>query len=146
MFFNRKLIFMAILISFLTGSAVSAEDASADVIRLKVNNVTFDVKLESNGATTELISKLKEKDISINASEYGGFEKVGGLGFSLPTSDESITTSAGDLVLYNGDQVSLFYESHSWPYTKLGRIQDVNSTELKEVLGSGDVQIVLSLK
>lgn len=72
------------------------------------------------------------------------FEKVGDLGFSLPQSDEYITTSPGDVVLYNGDEISVFYNSNSWEYTKLGKIQ--NSGDLKNILGSGDVTLVLSLK
>ncbi|WP_407375168.1 cyclophilin-like fold protein [Methanobrevibacter sp.] len=147
MFFNKRLISIAIFLSFMTMlSVVFAEPASENIIKLKVNNSTFDVKLEINDATKELIEKLNDADISIGAKEYGGFEKVGDLGFSLPTSDESITTSPGDLVLYNGNQVSLFCESHSWSYTKLGKIENVNATELQNVLGSGDVELVLSLK
>lgn len=146
MFFRKKLILMIIFTGFLTGSVVAAENASDDVIKLKVNNFTFDVKLESNEATKELINKLEKSDIIIDAKEYGGFEKVGNLGFSLPTSDESTSTSEGDLVLYNGNQISLFYDTHSWSYTKLGKITDVGQTGLEEILGSGDVKIVLTLK
>ena len=64
---------------------VHAED---DNIKLTVNNTTFDVELEDNSATSELIKRLHEGNITINAKDYGNFEKVGDLGFSLPTSDE----------------------------------------------------------
>ncbi|MBE6489569.1 MAG: hypothetical protein E7Z83_01760 [Methanobrevibacter sp.] len=115
-------------------------------MKIKINDEVFDVKLENNSATRELVKTLEKENVTVNASEYGGFEKVGDLGFSLPTSDENINTSPGDLVLYQGNQISLFYDSHSWSYTKLGKIDDVDSNHLKEVLGSGDVTIVLSLK
>ena len=115
-------------------------------IKLKVNGHVFNVKLENNKATKELVNKLKNGNIKINANEYGGFEKVGDLGFSLPTSDKYIKTSSGDLVLYNGDEISLFYNSNSWEYTKLGKLQNVNANDLKNILGTGDVTFVLSLK
>ena len=116
-----------------------------DMIKIKVNNNVLEIKLEDNEATKSLVERLKNVDISVNASEYGGFEKVGDLGFSLPRNDKSITTSAGDIVLYQGNQISLFYNSNSWSYTKLGSVQNVSSNELKSILGSGDVTLVLSL-
>ncbi|MBR3249280.1 MAG: hypothetical protein IKF83_01105 [Clostridia bacterium] len=116
-----------------------------DMIKIKVNNNVLEVNLEDNEATRSLVEKLKNGDISVNANEYGGFEKVGNLGFSLPRNDESITTSAGDIVLYQGNQISLFYNSNSWSYTKLGRATNVNGDELKDILGSGDVTLILSL-
>ncbi len=122
---------------------VHAED---DNIKLTVNNTTFDVELEDNSATSELIKRLHEGNITINAKDYGNFEKVGDLGFSLPTSDENIETSPGDIVLYQSNQISLFYESHSWSYTKIGKIKNATAEELADVLGSGDVEIVLSME
>lgn len=67
------------------------------------------------------------------------------MGFNLPRNDKSITTSAGDIVLYQGNQISLFYNSNSWSYTKLGRVQNVSGAELKNILGSGDVTLILSI-
>lgn len=121
------------------------EDSSKN-IKLDVNNHTFDVKLENNDATVNLVEKLKKEDIKINALEYGGFEKVGELGFSLPANDEDISTSAGDIVLYQGNYISLFYGNHSWSYTKLGTIENVTANELKDILGSGNVTLTFSLK
>ena len=118
---------------------------SMDMIKIKVNNNVLEVNLEDNEATRSLVEKLKNGDISVNANEYGGFEKVGNLGFSLPRNDESITTSAGDIVLYQGNQISLFYNSNSWSYTKLGKVQNVSRTELKNILGSGNVTLILSI-
>ena len=117
---------------------------NAKHIKLKVNGQTLDVKLENNKAAKALLEKLKKGSIKINAREYGGFEKVGALGFSLPASDKYIKTSPGDLVLYDGDEISLFYDSNSWEYTKLGKVQNVK--DLKKILGTGDVTITLSLK
>ena len=118
--------------------------ARSNVINLKVNNHVLKVKLEDNSAAKALMNKLKEGDVTIHAEDYGGFEKVGDLGFSLPRSDKYITTSAGDIVLYEGDEISLFYNSNSWSYTKLGKVQNIK--DLKKILGTGDVKLVLSLK
>jgi hypothetical protein len=54
-------------------------------------------------------------------------------------------SNPGDIVLYQGDKISLFYGSHSWSYTKLGKIDNVDSNKLKEVLGSGNVILEFSL-
>lgn len=116
-----------------------------DMIKIKVNNSILEVQLEDNEATKSLVERLKNGDITVNANEYGGFEKVGILGFSLPRNDTNINTSAGDIVLYQGNQISLFYNSSSWSYTKLGKVQNVSAKELKNILGSGDVKLVLSL-
>ena len=145
MSFIKKCCIMIILI-LLACTAVSGDDNVDNSIKLKINDETFDVKLENNSATQELIKTLEKGNVTVNATEYGGFEKVGDLGFSLPTSDENVNTSPGDIVLYQGDKMSLFYGSHSWSYTKLGKIENVDSNHLKEVLGSGDVTLVLSLK
>ncbi len=93
-----------------------------------------------------MVKILEKENITINATDYGNFEKIGELGFTLPTSDEHMNTKSGDIVLYHGNQISLFYNSHSWSYTKIGEIENISSDQLKETLGSGDVTFVLSLK
>ena len=137
---------LIIILGLIACTAVSGDDSMDDLVKVKINDEVFDVKLENNSATQELIKELKKGNVTVNASEYGGFEKVGELGFSLPTSDENIGTNPGDIVLYQGDKISLFYGSHSWSYTKLGKIDNVDSNKLKEVLGSGDVTLEFTLK
>ena len=137
---------LIIILGLVSCTAVSGDDSIDDSVKVKINDNVFDVKLENNSATQELVKELKKGNVTVNASEYGGFEKVGDLGFSLPTSDENIGTSPGDIVLYQGDKISLFYGSHSWSYTKLGKIDNVDSNKLKEVLGSGDVTLEFTLK
>ena len=122
------------------------KEAKTDMLIIKVNGNILEIELEDNEATKSLVDKLKNGDITINANEYGGFEKIGNLGFNLPRSDTNISTSEGDLVLYQGNQISLFYNSNSWSYTKLGKVQNVDSGKLKNILGSGDVTLTLSLK
>ena len=136
---------LIIILGLIACTAVSGDDSMDDLVKVKINDEVFDVKLENNSATQELVKELKKGNVTVNASEYGGFEKVGELGFSLPTNDENIGTNPGDIVLYQGDKISLFYGSHSWSYTKLGKIDNVDSNKLKEVLGSGDVVLEFSL-
>ena len=141
-----KKIALIVILSLVACTAVSGEDSMDNLVKVKINDNVFDVKLENNSATQELIKTLEKGNVTVNAKEYGGFEKVGDLGFSLPTTDENMGTQPGDIVLYQGNQISLFYGSHSWSYTKLGKIDNVDSNNLKEVLGSGDVTLEFSLK
>lgn len=94
-----KSIILIIILSLITCTTVSG-DESMDMIKIKINDEAFDVKLENNSATQELVKELEKGNITVNATEYGGFEKVGDLGLSLPTTDENINTSPGDIVLY----------------------------------------------
>ena len=121
------------------------ETRNMNEVYIKVNNQVLEVELEDNSATKGLIESLQSEDIIIEAREYGGFEKVGDLGFTLPREDTNIKTEAGDIVLYQGNQVSLFYNSNSWSYTKLGKIKNTSSKELKNILGNGDVTLTFTL-
>ena len=89
---------------------------------------------------------VSEEPISIQMSMYGGFEQVGNLGTSLPRNDKQITTEAGDIVLYSGNQIVVFYGSNSWSYTRLGKVTGMTKSELEDLLGNGDVTITISTK
>lgn len=115
-------------------------------IIIKVNNSELEIKLENNESSHFLLEKLKQGDIVVNASEYGNFEKVGDLGFDVPRNDKNIKTKAGDLMLYQGNKITLFYNSNSWSYTKIGEVIDKNQEDLQNILGSGDVTLILSIK
>jgi hypothetical protein len=121
------------------------EKENVNMIKLKIDNNVLEVELEENETTRRLIEKLENGSIIINASDYGGFEKIGSLGFKLPQNDKNISTSAGDIVLYQGDKISLFYNSNSWSYTKIGKIKNITSKELKKILGDGDIILTFSL-
>lgn len=142
----KKMTLIIIIICLIALSAVSANDTNKNMVKIKINDDVFDVKLENNSATEELLKALTKSNITVNATDYGNFEKVGDLGFTLPTKDEKINTAPGDIVLYQGKEISLFYNSHSWTYTKIGKIQNLDSNQLKEILGTGDVVLELSLK
>ena len=115
-------------------------------IWMKIDDEAVAVEWEENDSVRALMELLREQPISIQMSMYGGFEQVGSLGTSLQRSDEQTTTQAGDIVLYSGSQIVVFYGSNSWAYTRLGRITDKSTEELAELLGNGDVTITLELK
>ncbi|MBR1722647.1 MAG: hypothetical protein IJ727_09245 [Treponema sp.] len=81
----------------------------------------------------------------VKMSDYGSFEKVGSLGTSLPRTDSQITTQAGDIILYQGKQITIYYDTNSWNFTRLGKITGVNQAELKAILGKGSVTAVFAL-
>ena len=76
---------------------------------------------------------------------YGGFEQVGSLGTRLPRDDRETTTGSGDIVLYSGSQIVVFYGSNSWAYTRLGHISDKSAEEMKALLGNGNVTLTLEM-
>ena len=76
---------------------------------------------------------------------YGGFEQVGAIGKTLTRKDVQTVTEPGDIVLYSGSQIVIFYGSNSWAYTRLGKITDKTVAELEELLGAGDVTVTISM-
>ena len=124
-----------------------AEDTMPSEIKITVSGKTLPVKIEDNEATKALVTALQEVSITYEAHDYGGFEKVGGLGRRLPSSDSQITTQPGDVILYSGNQLVLFYGSNSWSYTRIGRMQYGTLDELKDFLqsGRGNITVTLSL-
>ena len=110
---------------------------------ITVGAYSFDVLLEDNVTVNELLGILEAGPIVIEMEDYSGFEKVGSLGRSLTRNDKQITTNRGDIVLYNGNNIVVFYGSNSWSYTRIGRVENLDNWE--EALGSGDVIVELSI-
>lgn len=110
---------------------------------VQIGEHTFQAALEDTAAADAFVQMMKQAPVVIQMSDYGGFEKVGSLGQSLPSGDRQTTTQSGEIVLYNGNQIVMFYGSHSWSYTRLGRIDNLSGW--KEALGSGDVTVTFSL-
>lgn len=112
-------------------------------MNVQIGAHTFTATLEDNDAVRELVEMMRQEPVTIAMDDYAGFEKVGALGRSLTTSNSQTTTTAGDIVLYNGNNIVMFYGSNSWSYTRIGRIDDL--TGWKEALGSGSVTAVFTL-
>ncbi len=110
---------------------------------MKIGDREIAVSWEDNESVSALMDLAKVSPLQIELSMYGGFEQVGAIGSSLPKNDVQLVTRAGDIVLYSGNQIVVFYGSNSWSYTRLGRVEGMTQQELTELLGNGDV--VLSL-
>ena len=115
------------------------------MIQMKIGDTAVAVDWEENDSVEALAALCEETPLVIEMSMYDGFEQVGPIGASLPRSDVQTTTAAGDIVLYAGDQIVVFYGSNSWAYTRLGHITDKSAVALAELLGHGDVRLTLSI-
>ena len=128
-----------------TQSATQAAPSQGNQLYLTVGETTFVAEFADNSSAEALKDLLRDAPLTLQLHDYGNFEKVGSLGHNLPRNDEPITTEAGDLILYQGNQLCVYYAENSWNFTRLGKIQNVTSDELKAALGSGDVTVTLSL-
>ncbi len=114
-------------------------------MRITVGDRVLTAVLADNSSAEALKEILMAGPLTIDMSDHGNMEKVGPIGQSLPTNDEQITTGPGDIILYMGDSLVIYYDTNSWNFTRLGKIQDVTQAELKEILGGGNVTVTLSL-
>ena len=149
-FAPMKQILFILAVMLLTGFSKDSEvmaQTMTQKLYITIDGKTLSVELVDNAATQTLVAALQEGDITYEAHDYGGFEKVGALGRSLPTNDTQTTTQAGDVILYSGNQIVLFYGSNSWSYTRLGRMEYSSQAELESFLkaGQGNVMVKLSL-
>ncbi len=106
---------------------------------------TLIVELYNTDAARALLDKLSEGDITLTVDDYGGFEKVGELGFDLPTDDKSTVTQYGDVMLYQGNQISIFYGQNTWEYTPIGHINGYSQTAFAGMMTKGKINIILSI-
>jgi hypothetical protein len=133
----------------LAGLSAIAENTTTEEgdndMQMMIGETPVTVAWEDN-ASVEALKTLAVEGLTIEMSMYGGFEQVGSIGQSLPRDDQQTTTASGDIVLYSGNQLVVFYGSNSWAYTRLGHITDQTPAQMKALLGSGDVTITLSMK
>ena len=107
--------------------------------------MTKTATLVNNAATKELVARLRQAPVTVTLNSSGGFEIWGALGFSLTTSNEQVTTQPGDIVLYNGSNICMFYGTNSWSYTRLGHIDGLSDSELRTFLHAGESNISVTL-
>ena len=115
-------------------------------MKMIIGSTPVSVKWEDNESVNYLKELCRDQPVIISMSKYGGFEQVGAIGTDIPRNDVQTTTSSGDIVLYSGNQLVVFYGSNSWAYTRLGHITDKTPQEMTELLSGGDVTITLSVK
>ena len=115
----------------------------ASALLMTIGDTPVSVDWEDNESVEALKDLCSNQPLTIQMSMYGGFEQVGSIGAELPQNDEQTTTSSGDIVLYSGDQIVVFYGSNTWAYTRLGHIADKTQAELKELLSNGSITVTL---
>ena len=118
------------------------KDEERQLMKLIIGDTEVPVIWEENESVDALAELVTDAPLSIQMSMYGGFEQVGPIGRSIVSNDEQTVTQAGDIVLYSGDQIVVFYGSNSWAYTRLGHVE-LSQKEMEELLGNGDVVLVL---
>jgi len=121
------------------------DEKTDNKLKISVNGTELTATLEDNSSAQALTELLKQGNITVDMSDYGNFEKVGELPQSLPKNDEKITTVPGDIILYQGNKITIYYAENTWDFTKLGHINNITQEELKTLLGDGDVTVSLSI-
>ncbi len=120
----------------------ATEQATTDKMYVTIGGQTQSVTLENNAATQALVEKLP---VTVTLNSSGGFEIWGALGFSLPASDQQTTAQPGDVILYNGSNICIFYGTNSWSYTRLGKIDGLSESGLRSFLKAGESNISVTL-
>ena len=121
------------------------KQTTMEKMHITISGVTQPATLVDNAATQALVERLKNGTVTVTLNSSGGFEIWGALGFSLPTSNEQIIAQPGDIILYNGSNICMFYGSNSWSYTRLGKIDGLSESELRTFLKAGESNISVTL-
>ena len=149
--FIRRL--LAVVVAMIVVSCSSDEaqaqlpnnSTMAQKMFITIDGRTETATLVDNSATQALVEKLQEAPVTVTLSSSGGFEIWGALGFSLPTSNEQIKAQPGDVILYSGSNICLFYGTNSWSYTRLGKIDGLSENELRSFFKAGESNISVTL-
>ena len=143
------MILAALLVMSCSRDEIQAQTTNYETMTTKmyitIDGRTEAVTLTNNSATQALVAKLQKASVTVTLNSSGGFEIWGTLGFSLPTSNEQINAQPGDIVLYNGSNICMFYGTNSWNYTLLGKIDGLSESELRTFLKAGESNISVTL-
>lgn len=124
----------------------STDHMEDNTMKITAGDTSFTATLADNSSVEALKELLAEGPLTINMNDYAGMEKVGPIGTSLPRNDEQISTGAGDIILYQGNSLVIYYDTNSWDFTRIGKIEGVTGEELLEAFGDGDVTVTFSLE
>ena len=128
-------------------SANSSAQTEATVkLKIHVNDTTFTATFEENSSAKAFAEFLAQGDLTLDMHDYGSFEKVADLPRSFPRNDKQIDTDAGDIILYQGNSITIYYDKNSWNFTRLARIDNVNKKRLQQILGKGNVKATFSVE
>ena len=125
---------------------IVTEKQEIPVLVITAEDKTFYADLEDNSSAEALIEKLSSGEVVIDLHDYGNFEKVGPLPWELPSNDETITTQPGDVILYQGSQITIYYDENTWDFTRLAKIPDITKDELLEAFGDGNDSVTFSIE
>ena len=145
---KMKQIMMLLAAMLLTACSKNSEVKAQTMTQkmyITIDGQTQPVTLVDNAATQELISKLQQGAVNVTLNSSSGFEIWGALGFSLPTNNEQINAQPGDVILYNGSNICIFYGTNSWSYTRLGKIDGLSESQLRTFLKAGESNISVTL-
>ncbi len=118
---------------------------SATQIKLKANGIAFQATLEDNSSAEAFAALLSSGPLTVSMHDYAGMEKVGRLPQDLPRNDRQISVGPGDIVLYQGNQITVYYGTNSWSLTKLGTVDGATAADLLSALGEDDATVTFSL-
>ena len=126
-----------------SSTETEVQEEEAVTMKLYINDTEVPVVWENNAAVEALAAEAGKGDIVVKMSMYGGNEQFGPLGKSYPANNRQVTTSNGDIVLFNNDQIVVFYGSNTWSYTRLGKMA-LPEDEVTELLSNGDITLRLT--
>ena len=126
--------------------AVPQTEVTDMKMKVQIGETTFTATLADNSSVDALKELMTDEPLTLNMSDYANMEKGADLGVSLPQNNEQMNTQAGDIILYQGRTFVIYYDTNSWSLTPIGKIDNVDAEELREVLGTGDVTVTLSLE
>lgn len=153
---HRLIMIICLMLSIFTMTAGAQQNISDNQTKENMESNTIKLTIEGGGiftatlvdnsSTQALLKQLAKGDITVKMEDYANMEKVGSLGIRLPRNDKQTTTGPGDIILYQGHNLVIYYDTNSWNFTRLGKINNASQADLKAALGKGDVTVTLSLK
>ncbi len=151
----RVMMIAVLMLPFFTATVQTKQNKSDNQNKTKMESNTIKLTLEGGKTFTAILADnssakalqelLAKNNVTVKMEDYGNMEKVGPLGTNLPRNDRPTTTGPGDIILYQGKYLVIYYATNSWNFTRLGKIDSVSGSELKSALGEGDVTVTLSL-
>ena len=134
----KRLIIMAL-------AAMTLGANAQQKLYITIGGVTKSATMVSNSSTDALVAQLQKGDITYEAHDYGNFEKVGPLGYTFPENNEQINTVPGDLILYQGSNLCIYYDTNSWNFTRIGKLDNMTQTDIKTWVNAGGDNVSVTL-
>lgn len=143
----KSIIYLASIMATTASMPIKASASDSFTMYVTIADKTLEAEMVDNSSTRALKEQLLKGDITYEADDYGGFEKVGNLGYNFPQNNEPINAQPGDVILYLGNSLCLYYGNNSWNFTRMGRLRYDSIDSLKSFLeaGRGRITVRLSL-